>query len=217
MSSDDYSSCTSLVTDTSLWNCRRTVGSCLRRHRFERKQYAVLRLRWRTASGVPYAPPAITSPSARSRWWPDTNSQPIVKEFELDAAVRYDHYNLSGGKASPKIGFRGPDSRFACAGLRQRFRAPGPAENGQAAKRPCRHKRRPILCCTRAITTPGNFVASAERGNSGGESDLAGDLNVITGIIVNPSGLECHADLYRSRSESDRRRRWPVDNSRNHT
>jgi len=59
---------------------------------------------------------------------------PIVKQFEVDAAARYDHYNLSGGKASPKIGFKfTPVPEFAIRGTASKgFRAPGPAENGTA-------------------------------------------------------------------------------------
>ena len=42
---------------------------------------------------------------------------PLAKQFELNAAIRYDHYNLSGGKASPKIGFKfTPLPQFAIRG-----------------------------------------------------------------------------------------------------
>jgi iron complex outermembrane receptor protein len=61
---------------------------------------------------------------------------PIVKQFDVDAAVRYDHYNLSGGRASPKVGFKfTPIPEFAIRGTASGgFRAPGPSENGQSGQ-----------------------------------------------------------------------------------
>lgn len=61
---------------------------------------------------------------------------PILRTLEADAAVRYDHYNLSGGKASPQVGFKWtPVQQFALRGTASRgFRAPGPAENGTAGQ-----------------------------------------------------------------------------------
>jgi iron complex outermembrane receptor protein len=61
---------------------------------------------------------------------------PIFKELEADAAIRYDHYNLSGGKASPKIGLKYtpiPELAFRATASKG-FRAPGPAENGTAGQ-----------------------------------------------------------------------------------
>jgi iron complex outermembrane receptor protein len=61
---------------------------------------------------------------------------PFLKTLEAEAAVRYDHYNLSGGKASPKVGFKWtPIKEFALRGTASKgFRAPGPAENGTAGQ-----------------------------------------------------------------------------------
>ena len=61
---------------------------------------------------------------------------PVTKQLEVEAAVRYDSYNLSGGKASPKIGFKWtPLRELALRGTVGRgFRAPGPAENGRAGQ-----------------------------------------------------------------------------------
>jgi iron complex outermembrane recepter protein len=61
---------------------------------------------------------------------------PFAKQFEADAAVRYDHYNLSGGRASPKIGVKfTPIQQVALRGTASRgFRAPGPGENGSAGQ-----------------------------------------------------------------------------------
>ena len=59
---------------------------------------------------------------------------PLSKELTLEAAVRYDRYNLSGGKTSPKLGAKyAPMEGLAVRGTIGRgFRAPGPAENGSA-------------------------------------------------------------------------------------
>lgn len=59
---------------------------------------------------------------------------PITGQFSAEAAVRYDHYNLAGGKASPKLGVKYvPIPEVALrATLGRGFRAPGPAENGNA-------------------------------------------------------------------------------------
>jgi iron complex outermembrane receptor protein len=61
---------------------------------------------------------------------------PVLKSLDIDGAVRYDHYNLSGGKASPKVGFKWtPVEQFALRGtVAKGFRAPGPAENGTAGQ-----------------------------------------------------------------------------------
>jgi iron complex outermembrane recepter protein len=61
---------------------------------------------------------------------------PITKELEAEAAVRYDYYNLSGGKASPKIGTKyTPIPELALrATVGRGFRAPGPAENGTSGQ-----------------------------------------------------------------------------------
>jgi iron complex outermembrane receptor protein len=87
---------------------------------------------------------------------------PIVKQFELDAAVRYDHYNLSGGKASPKVGFKfTPIPEIALRGTASKgFRAPGPAENGRAGQAFfAASTADPILCPhPEDPAAPGNFV-----------------------------------------------------------
>jgi iron complex outermembrane recepter protein len=87
---------------------------------------------------------------------------PVLKQLDIDAAVRYDHYNLSGGRASPKIGFKfTPLPEFALRGTAsQGFRAPGPGENGRAGQSfVAGSTADPILCKNPGtITAPGNFV-----------------------------------------------------------
>jgi iron complex outermembrane recepter protein len=59
---------------------------------------------------------------------------PIVKMLEIDGHVRYDHFNNSGGDATPSIGFKfKPIEQFALRGTWGRgFRAPNPIENGRS-------------------------------------------------------------------------------------
>ncbi len=86
---------------------------------------------------------------------------PIVKQLEIDAAVRYDHYNLSGGRASPKIGFKyTPIPQFAIRGTAAGgFRAPGPAENGRSGQTFFAGTANDPTLCPNPGTpnTPGNF------------------------------------------------------------
>lgn len=85
---------------------------------------------------------------------------PVLKQLEVDAAVRYDHYNLSGGKASPKVGFKyTPMPEFAVRGtVAKGFRAPGPAENGTAGQTFfAGSSNDPALCADGNPATVGNF------------------------------------------------------------
>jgi iron complex outermembrane receptor protein len=60
---------------------------------------------------------------------------PVLKNLEIDGAVRYDHYSLAGNATTPKLAFKyTPTDWLAVRGtLSKGFRAPGPAENGNAA------------------------------------------------------------------------------------
>ena len=59
---------------------------------------------------------------------------PVFKPLELDAAVRWDHYNTYGGSVTPKFGVKyAPFEQLAFRGTYgQGFRAPNPAEAGTA-------------------------------------------------------------------------------------
>lgn len=87
---------------------------------------------------------------------------PIVTLLDIDAAIRYDHYNLSGGQASPKIGFKfQPIPEFAIRGTASKgFRAPGPAENGKAGQTFfAGTEADPVLCKNPDnVTAAGNFA-----------------------------------------------------------
>jgi len=87
-------------------------------------------------------------------------SAPILKTLEVDGAVRYDHYNLSGGKASPEAGFKWtPTQAFALRGTAAKgFRAPGPAENGTSGQTFfASSSNDPILCKGGDPTAAGVF------------------------------------------------------------
>jgi iron complex outermembrane receptor protein len=60
---------------------------------------------------------------------------PVLKNLEIDGAVRYDRYSLAGSSTTPKLAFKfTPNEVFALRGtLAKGFRAPGPAENGNSA------------------------------------------------------------------------------------
>ncbi len=102
----------------------------------------------------------------QSVWSADAEiDAPVLKSLDLDAAVRYDHYNLSGGKASPKVGFKWtPVQEFALRGTASKgFRAPGPAENGQSGQTFfAGSSSDPILCPSGDPTTKGSFIAECD-------------------------------------------------------
>ena len=138
---------------------------------YERKQYAVAPAA--VANGLMGSP--YTSPSNNftvgtqliSAAYAEIDA-PIVKQFELNGAIRYDHYNLSGGQASPKIGFKfTPIPEFAIRGTASKgFRAPGPAENGKAGQTFfAGTEADPILC-----PNPDNFTAA---GNFAGQCNVS--------------------------------------------
>ena len=92
---------------------------------------------------------------------------PITKQLEAEAAVRYDSYNLSGGKASPKVGFKWtPLREVALRGTAGRgFRAPGPAENGTAGQTYFTGTGfDPVLCAGNDAKAVGNFPSECAIG-----------------------------------------------------
>jgi iron complex outermembrane recepter protein len=138
---------------------------------YERKQYAVAPEA--IAEGLLGSP--YTSPSNNFTVGTQNVSAayaevdvPIIKQLDIDGAIRYDHYNLSGGKASPKIGFKySPIPEFGIRGTASKgFRAPGPAENGQAGQTFfAGTEADPVLC-----PHPENFTAA---GNFAGQCNVS--------------------------------------------
>lgn len=89
-------------------------------------------------------------------------SAPLTPALELDAAARYDHYNIMGGRTSPKLGFRyAASSGIAISGTAGRgFRAPSPMENGNAAQGYALDGiNDPVLCADGSAATVGNFTS----------------------------------------------------------
>jgi iron complex outermembrane receptor protein len=60
---------------------------------------------------------------------------PVVSWAELNAALRYDHYDDVGSSTTPKVGVKfKPTAQLALRGTySESFRAPGPAESGNSA------------------------------------------------------------------------------------
>jgi iron complex outermembrane receptor protein len=130
---------------------------------------------------------------------------PITGLIEVDAAVRYDHYNLSGGKASPKFGIKyKPVPELALrATVSRGFRAPGPAENGTAGGVGGANVNDPILCPDPANpSAPGSFPTQCGRGLAlllGSNPALKPETSTAftLGLIVEPSkGLSATLDFY---------------------
>ncbi len=74
---------------------------------------------------------------------------PVLKNLEVDAAVRLDHYNTYGNSTTPKVGFKWtPMQEFGLRGTySEGFRAPSATENGIAgALFSFNSIRDPILC-----------------------------------------------------------------------
>jgi iron complex outermembrane receptor protein len=88
---------------------------------------------------------------------------PIVKMFELDGHVRYDHFNNSGGDATPSLGFKfKPIEQFLLRGSWGRgFRAPNPAENGRGGQTFIDGAASdPVLCANGNPGTAGNVPSA---------------------------------------------------------
>ena len=87
---------------------------------------------------------------------------PILKTLELDAAVRYDKYSGGSSATTPKVGFKfTPIPQFTLRGTyAEGFRAPNPAESGQAGSSFLANTYQdPILCANNGgdPTAPGNY------------------------------------------------------------
>jgi iron complex outermembrane receptor protein len=86
---------------------------------------------------------------------------PVLKSLEFDGAIREDHYNTYGNSTTPKIGFKfSPIKQVAFRGtLSKGFRAPGPAEAGNAGSVFYYNTvNDPILCKDGNTATAGNYV-----------------------------------------------------------
>ena len=87
---------------------------------------------------------------------------PVLKNLELDAAVRHDKYAGGASATTPKVGFKfTPVPQFTVRGTyAEGFRAPNPAESGQAGSSFLANTYQdPILCANNGgdATAPGNY------------------------------------------------------------
>jgi iron complex outermembrane receptor protein len=130
---------------------------------------------------------------------------PVTKTLELDLQARWDDYNLSGSRLSPKAGFKWtPTQVFALRGTYSRgFRAPNPAENGVAGQTYFTGAENdPVLCADGNPTTPGNFptqcavaVGTIQTTNAALKPELSKSWTF--GTVLEPTkGLSATLDLY---------------------
>jgi iron complex outermembrane receptor protein len=88
---------------------------------------------------------------------------PVLKTLELDGHIRYDRLNNSLNATTPSAGFKyTPVKEFALRGtIGKGFRAPNPAESGQAGQGySAGTGADPILCPDGKTTTAGNVIAA---------------------------------------------------------
>ena len=132
---------------------------------------------------------------------------PVFDSLEFDGAVRYDHYNQSGGEFSPKVGFKWqPLVELALRGtLSKGFRAPGPAENGESGQRFfAATSADPILCPNPDNpNAPGNFVGQCAVNVPGlqttnADLDPEESTSFTFGLVLEPfENLTTSIDYYR--------------------
>lgn len=89
---------------------------------------------------------------------------PVLKSLELDGALRYDRYSRNISATTPKVGFKfTPVREFAVRGTySEGFRAPNPAENGQAGQAYLADNGNdPVLCPGGLPSGSGNIAAGS--------------------------------------------------------
>ncbi|MRW83609.1 TonB-dependent receptor [Pseudoduganella sp. FT26W] len=134
---------------------------------------------------------------------------PVLKNLEIDGAVRFDHYSLAGNSTTPKLAFKYmPTDAIALRGtLSKGFRAPGPAENGNSASSGgVGSNADPILCASgyqaNGQYPRGTVIASCNEsliGLTTTNPDLKPEKSVSAtlGLILEPvKGWSTAIDLY---------------------
>jgi iron complex outermembrane receptor protein len=134
---------------------------------------------------------------------------PVLKNLEIDGAVRFDHYSLAGNSTTPKLAFKYmPADSVAVRGtLSKGFRAPGPAENGNAASGGgVGSNADPVLCASgyqaNGQYPRGTVIASCNEsliGLTTTNPDLKPEKSVSAtfGVILEPvKGWSTALDLY---------------------
>jgi iron complex outermembrane receptor protein len=86
---------------------------------------------------------------------------PVTTMLELDAQARFDHFNVSGNATTPSIGFKfKPVRQFALRGTYGLgFRAPNPAEYGNAGQAYSAGTASDPILCPSGPTTAGAVIS----------------------------------------------------------
>ena len=122
---------------------------------------------------------------------------PVIKGLEVDAALRYDHYNTAaGGEATPKFGVKySPVDMLTLRGTWGKgFRAPSIAENNSGLAFLAATLPDPILCANGNPKTPGNFPSQCSipaPGVQPGNRDLKPEKSTdfTAGFVFEPSKM----------------------------
>ncbi len=136
----------------------------------------------------------------------------IVKPLEMNAAVRYDHYDTYGGQATPKFGLKWtPIDMLTLRGTWGKgFRAPSIAESGTAGLAFGEgNTNDPVLCPNAQANVAGTFNALCAYpavGLSGSNPNLKAvtSTNETFGVIFEPlPAFNVSADYYRIQLTND--------------
>ena len=130
---------------------------------------------------------------------------PVLKTLELDGAVRYDRLGNSLSATTPSAGFKyTPIQEFALRGtIGKGFRAPNPAESGQAGQSySAGTGADPVLCADGNPNTAGNVIAACNYNviyNNSSNPGLAPEKSTAKtiGFIIEPiKGWSTTLDFY---------------------
>jgi iron complex outermembrane recepter protein len=123
-------------------------------------------------------------------------SAPLLRELELDGAVRWDHYNTYGSSVTPKFGVKYAPLRQVAlrATWGEGFRAPNPAEAGQAGSLFATVVYPDPILCRQTATgqqLPGSFPSTCTEIPTGLQTTNPAlkpehSTNYTGGIIVTP-------------------------------
>jgi iron complex outermembrane receptor protein len=171
---------------------------------------------FRTELSAPAMPNADGHTNGAYAFGSETNTSaymefvaPVLKNLEIDGAVRFDHYSLAGNATTPKLAFKyTPSDAFAVRGTLSRgFRAPGPAENGNSASSGGVGSGSDAVLCPGGYRADGKYpkgtvIASCNEsliGLTTTNPDLKPEKSVSAtfGIILEPiKGWSSTVDLY---------------------